>query len=111
MQRSHGPEACARARASATLAASYTSVAPIARSLVTIDSRNSGWSSTTSAVKRSAVAGATPSIDPAVACKAVTSAPLVPSVVTPASRAPPNALLRRQTPRRQAGTRATACRA
>src|SRR6185312_1552998 len=48
-----------------------------------MDSRSSGWSSTTSAVKRCAVAGPAPSIVPAAACKAVTSAPLVPSMVTP----------------------------
>src|SRR5829696_7790330 len=46
-----------------------------------MDSRSNGWSSTTSAVKRCAVAGPTPSVDPAVACIAVTSAPLVPSVI------------------------------
>ncbi len=102
MHRSHGPLAFARARASATLAASYTSAAPIARSLVTMDSRSSGWSSTTSAVKRSAVAAGVRS---GAVCSAVTSAPFVPSVVTSASPGgvrgiPPTSISRGRRPER-----------
>ena len=48
--RSHGPLACARARASATDAASCTVPAPIDRNRAAIASRRSGWSSTTSTV-------------------------------------------------------------
>lgn len=51
MQTSHGPTDRARALASAQLAASITSRAPIAVSRLTMDSRTNGWSSTTIAVK------------------------------------------------------------
>ncbi|GAB3142322.1 hypothetical protein GCM10027258_27010 [Amycolatopsis stemonae] len=45
--------ACARALASATVAASWTVPAPICASLAAIASLNSGWSSTTNTEKSS----------------------------------------------------------
>src|SRR5262249_18103165 len=60
MHRSRGPLTLARARASARLAASSTSVAPIALRRATMDSRSSGWSSTTMAVNASVRSTATP---------------------------------------------------
>ena len=53
MARSHGPEAWARALASATDAASCTVTAPIVTNREAMASRSNGWSSTTNTVNSS----------------------------------------------------------